>query len=169
MPLYWNIQSEARFFEVICEGDIEAREIHAMLDSLVGSGALGYRKLFDGTRGETRMGAMEIIDIGVRMRSMHKDAEALGPLAVAITDDKYLLIGRVLGMLAAPRRPMRVFKTAKQAYRWLNSPAIRARMPEPSPMLVSPSIPAQHPDPAAGSARGASTGSSGQMGRRSLA
>ncbi len=131
MPLHWNIKSDARLFEVICEGNVEAHEVHAMLDVLVGSGALGYRKIFDGTRGETRMGTMEIIDIGVRMRSLHKGDVALGPLAVAIADDKYVLLGRVLGMLAAPRRPMRVFKTAKQAYRWLNSPAILARLPEP--------------------------------------
>lgn len=131
MPLLWNIQSEARFFEVICEGDVEAHEVHAMLDALLESRALGHRKLFDGTRGETRMGAMEIIDIGVRMRSLHKGDVELGPLAVAIADDKYALIGRVLGMLAAPRRPMRIFKTAKQAHRWLNSPAILASVPVP--------------------------------------
>ena len=131
MPLYWNVKSDTRFFEVICDGDIEAHEIHAMLDTLVGTRALGYRKLFDGTRGETRMSAMEIIDIGVRMRNLHKGDVELGPLAVAIPDDKYVLIGRVLGMLAAPRRPMRIFKTAKQAHRWLNSPAILASLPEP--------------------------------------
>jgi hypothetical protein len=130
MSLHWNIHSETRFFEAICEGDVEAHEIHAMLDALVGARALGYRKLFDGTRGETRICPMELVNIGVRMRSLHKDAGELGPLAVAITDDKYVLLGRVLGMLAAPRRPMRVFKTAKLAYRWLNSPAIRASLPE---------------------------------------
>lgn len=131
MPLHWNIQSEPRLFEVICEGDVEAYEVHAMLDVLVGTQALGYRKIFDGTLGETRMGPMEIIDIGVRMRSLHKEDAALGPLAVVIPDDKYVLLGRVLGMLAAPRRPMRVFKTAVQAHRWLNSPAILASLPEP--------------------------------------
>lgn len=131
MPLHWNIQSEARFFEVICEGDVEGHEVHVMLDALVGTRALGYRKLFDGTRGETHMSAMEIIDIGVRMRNLHKGDVELGPLAVAIADDKYFLLGRVLGMLAAPRRPMRIFKTAGQASRWLNSPAILASLPEP--------------------------------------
>ena len=131
MPLFWNANSETRFFDVTCEGDVEAHEVHAMLDALVGARALGYRKLFDGTRGETRMSAMEIIDIGVRMRNLHKGGVELGPLAVAMADDKYVLLGRVLGMLAAPRRPMRIFKTAKQAYRWLNSPAILASLPEP--------------------------------------
>ena len=102
-----------------------------MLDALLDARALGYRKLFDGTRGETRMSAMELTDIGVRMRSLHKGDVELGPLAVVITDDKYVLLGRVLGMLAAPRRPMRIFKTTKQAYRWLNSPSILASLPEP--------------------------------------
>lgn len=133
MPLHWNVHSDSRFFEVICDGNVEAHEVHAMLDALVGARALGYRKLFDGTRGETNISAMEIVDIGVRMRNLHRGDVKLGPLAVAIADDKYVLLGRVLGMLAAPRRPMRVFKTVQQAHRWLNSPAIRASLPEPEP------------------------------------
>ena len=42
--------------EAICIGIVEADEIHRMLDVLVGSNALGYRKLFDGSQGDTRMG-----------------------------------------------------------------------------------------------------------------
>ncbi|WP_439611774.1 hypothetical protein [Reyranella sp.] len=139
MSLHWTIDPQARLFHTVCEGNVEGHEVHAMLDALLEARALGYRKLFDGTRGETRMSAMEIIDIGVRMRSLHKGDVELGPLAIAITDDKYVLLGRVLGMLAAPRRPMRIFKTAKLAYRWLNSPAILASLPELQPMSASQS------------------------------
>lgn len=54
----------------------------------------------------------------------------MGPLAVVIPDDKYYLIARVLGMLAAAKRPMRVFNNPEKARQWLNLPSIRARVPD---------------------------------------
>jgi hypothetical protein len=74
------------------------------------------------------MGAFEILNIGVRMRSLH-GGTALGPLAVVIPEDKYVLLSRVLGMLASGRRPMRIFSDPIKARRWLNSPVVRARVP----------------------------------------
>ena len=128
MALYWTIKSDEQLCEVICDGLVAADEVHAMLDVLVGSGALGYRKLFDGSRGDTTMGAFEVLNIGVRMRSLHVGT-ALGPLAVVIPEDKYVLLSRVLGMLASGKRPMRIFSDPNKARRWLNSPVVRARVP----------------------------------------
>lgn len=107
---------------------VAAEEVHQMLDGLVGSGALGYRKLFDGSRGDTSMGALDMLDIGARMRTLHAGA-ALGPLAVVIPEDKYVLLSRVLGMLASARRLMRIFSDGEKARRWLNSHVVRARVP----------------------------------------
>lgn len=133
MALHWIIKSDERLFEVNCDGLVAADEVHQMLDVLVDSRALGYRKLFDGSRGDTNMGAAEILNIGVRMRSLHAGA-ALGPLAVVIPEDKYALLARVLGVLASARRPMRIFSDPQKARRWLDSPAVRARVP-PEEML----------------------------------
>ena len=121
MALHWKINSEERLFEVVCDGLVEASEIHQMLDVLVGSDALKYRKLFDGSLADTRMGPQDILSIGVRLRSLHTVDAALGPLAVIIPDDKYTLLSRVLGILAAGRRPMRIFTDANKARRWLAS------------------------------------------------
>lgn len=129
MPVHWTINSEARLFEVSCSGLVEPDEIHRMLDVLVGSDALGYRKLFDGSRADTQMGALEILTIGVRIRSLHRDSVALGPLAVVIADDKYPLLSRVLGILAAPHRPMRIFTRTNQARKWLEKTAVRESLP----------------------------------------
>ena len=125
MPVHWTIKSEDRLFEVVCEGLVEASDIHRMLDVLVGSEALGYRKLFDGSRADTRLGPQDILSIGVRLRSLHADSVALGPLAVVIPDSKYELLARVLGILAAGRRPMRIFNDIRKARVWLDSPACR--------------------------------------------
>lgn len=121
MALHWKINSEQRLFEVVCDDFVEASEIHEMLDVLVGSKALAYRKLFDASRANTTMAPLDILSIGVRMRSLHVGFVPLGPLAVVIPSDKYMLLSRVLGILAAGRRPMRIFSDAKIARNWLVS------------------------------------------------
>lgn len=131
MPVHWSIDSEARLFEVTCAGVVEADEIHRMLDVLVGSDALGYRKLFDGSQADTRMGALDILSIGVRMRGLHGDGTHLGPLAVVIPPDKYPLLSRILGIVASPRRPMRIFSEVDRARKWLDSASVRRRVPAP--------------------------------------
>lgn len=131
MPVHWTIDSEAKIFEVICSGLVEADDVHRMLDALVGSGALGYRKLFDGSQADTRLGALDILNIGVRMRALHGDGAPLGPLAVVIPADKYPLLSRVLGILATPRRPMRIFTEVDRARKWLETAAVRRSVPAP--------------------------------------
>lgn len=129
MPVHWTINSEAKIFEAICIGIVESDEIHRMLDVLVGSNALGYRKLFDGSQGDTRMGPLDILSIGARMRSLQGDGTRLGPLAVVIPPDKYPLLSRTLGIVASPRRPMRIFSEVERARKWLDTAAIRRSVP----------------------------------------
>lgn len=129
MPVHWTIDSEEKIFEVTCIGVVEPDEIHRMLDVLVGSNALGYRKLFDGSQADTRMGALDVLNIGVRMRTLHGDGAPLGPLAVVIPTDKYPLLSRVLGILASPRRPMRIFSDVERARKWLETAAVRRSVP----------------------------------------
>lgn len=129
MPLHWTINSQSQIFEVVAEGVVDLVEVNRMIDALVGANALGYRKLFDGTLGDTRMSALDLLSLGVRMRGLHA-GHALGPLAVVVPEGKYMLLSRVLGILAAARRPMRVFSTADKARKWLESPAIRGSLLE---------------------------------------
>ncbi len=137
MAVHWTINSEAKLFEVTCSGVVEPDEIHQMLDVLVGSDALGYRKLFDGSQADTNMGALDVLSIGVRMRGLHGDGTRLGPLAVVIPPDKYPLLSRVLGIVASPRRPMRIFSEIDRARKWLDTPAVRRRMPVPEEAVVN--------------------------------
>ncbi len=104
---------------VVAEGLVARQEVDRMLDDMVAERALGYRKLFDGTLGDTAMGPSEILELGVRMRSLHR-LGTMGPLAVVVPVDKWGLVSRVLGMLAAAKRPMRVFQNAGKARRWLD-------------------------------------------------
>lgn len=129
MPLHWTIDSRRRVFVVTCDGNVDLAEANAMLDAVVGANGLGYRKLFDGTNGNTQMSAIDMLSIGVRIRALQGRDLEHGPLAIVVPDDKHALMARLLGILAAARRPMRVFKDVKAARKWLDSPGIRAGLP----------------------------------------
>jgi len=131
MPLHWTIDTRLRLFAAVCDGDVTLEEVHRMIDVAVASNALGYRKLFDGTHGDTRMGPLDILAIGVRMRALERAAEFHGPLAVILPEDKHLILSRLLGILAANKRPLRVFGDAERARKWLDSISLRRAPPAP--------------------------------------
>ncbi|HQS17125.1 hypothetical protein [Reyranella sp.] len=130
MPLHWTIDSRVKLLAVVADGFIQLADLDRLLDVVTGSNILGYRKLFDGTGGISQMNAEEHLTVGVRLRTLHMQAgAALGPLAVVVRDENYWQVARVLGILAVPKRPMRVFKQAHRARAWLDSPSIMARTP----------------------------------------
>jgi len=128
MPLHWTIDSRLKLFAARAHGNVTLDDVNRMLDAMAGADAHGYRKLFDGSLGDTHLSPAELLSLGVRMRSIHATGP-MGPLAIVIPPDKYSLIARVLGMLAAARRPMRVFSDPEKARQWLDRPSIRAKVP----------------------------------------
>jgi hypothetical protein len=126
MPLHWTIDSKARLFTMVAEGPVEMAELHRMLDVAAALKLESNRKLFDGSRGESHMTDAEKLAIGVRFREMHANAPRLGALAVVVRDERYPLVARMLGILAVPKRPIRVFTDLAKARAWLDSPAIVA-------------------------------------------
>ena len=129
MPLHWTIDSQIKLFAARADGDVTLVDLNRMLDAMAGAQAHGYRKLFDGSQGDTQMSPGEFLSLGVRMRSIHATG-AMGPLAVVLPANKYYLVARALGVLAAAKRPMRVFTDPEKARQWLNLPSIRAKVPD---------------------------------------
>lgn len=129
MPLHWKIDSRTRLLIAVADGAVGLRDVERLLDVVAGSNALGYRKLFDARLGKTQMSPTELLAIGVRLRALHATATALGPLAFVVRDQSYGRVAPVLGILAVPKRPMRVFNAAEKARAWLDSPAITAQTP----------------------------------------
>lgn len=120
MALRWNIESREKLVVVVADGNVELEEAERMLDALVRSGAMGYRKLFDGLLGETRMSSFELLKLGVRIRALHAGDTPLGPVALALPHDKRLPLMRLMGILAAARRPLRIFNDLESAHKWLH-------------------------------------------------
>jgi hypothetical protein len=118
MSVTWTIDPEDRMIVVIAEGDVTRAEVDAMLDAIESDEILTYRRLFDGTKADTKMPVEDLIALGVRMRGMHVHG-GMGPLAVVVPADKEEILERLFGMLAVPKRPMRVFNDADQGRRWI--------------------------------------------------
>jgi len=117
MPVKWMVHPDERLMVAVTEGDVTRADMEAYLDAQVSSGAVTYRKIFDGSRGDTSMGPDDWLALGVRIRSMQTDD--MGPLAVVVTSGKEKLLGRLFGMLAVPDRPMRIFDDSTRARRWI--------------------------------------------------
>jgi hypothetical protein len=130
MPLHWTIDSRAKLLVVTAEGAIQLEEAERLLDVVIGSNILGYRKLFDGREADRTMSSPDLLTVGVRLRELHATAgPALGPLALVVRDENFRYAARLLGILAVAKRPFRVFKELNKAQTWLDSPSIRAKMP----------------------------------------
>ena len=121
MPLHWTIDSRERLVFAVADGDVTRAEIENYLQVLEGANAMSYRKLFDGSAGDTSMSPEDLLAIGVRIREGHARGGRLGPLALVLPADKTELVSRVLGILAAADRPMRVFDSLEPARRWIDS------------------------------------------------
>lgn len=121
MSLHWTIDSRDHLVVAVADGDVTRAEIEHYLHVLDGANAMGYRKLFDASNGDTSMSADDLLAIGVQIRDRHSKGGTLGPLAIVMPSDKSELISRILGILAAADRPMRVFESIEPARRWIDS------------------------------------------------
>ena len=125
MPIHWTIDSRKQLMTAVAEGGVRRHEVLAHLDAMMAAKAGGYRRLFDGSRGEPLMSTEELMEVAARMRDMQQEVRA-GPLAVVMPADKYAQFARMLGVLSVPERPMRVFASVRAARAWLNGPEVRA-------------------------------------------
>lgn len=121
MPLHWTVDSKDRLVIAIAEGDVTRAHVEEYISAMNGAGTLSYRKLFDASQGDTRMTSEDMLAIGVQIRTRHAAGGKQGPLAVVVPPDKAELVSRVLGILAAADRPMRVFSASEPARRWIES------------------------------------------------
>ena len=119
MPLHWLIDSKARLLVITAEGDVTYADAQECLASVVGARAMPYRKLFDGTHGTLAIASDEVLSLGVAFRGFH--SSPLGALALVLAHDQREQISRLLGVLAAAERPIRLFESGLPAKRWLDA------------------------------------------------
>lgn len=121
MPLHWEVDLQQKLVTVVAEGDVTRAEVEAYLDAIDAAGLYAFRKLFDARHGRTHMPREELLALGARMRATHAAGHAMGALAAVLPDGYEEAASRVLGMMAAAERPMRVFRQVGPARKWIRS------------------------------------------------
>lgn len=129
MPLYWTIDSKARLFTGVAEGDVTISDAIDLLEAMEGAKAMSYRKLFDGRAATPSMTADELLSLCARIRSYHEQG-MMGALALVATAEQTTVFARLLGALASAKRPIKLFETPRQAQNWIEDRPRNARRPD---------------------------------------
>jgi hypothetical protein len=118
MPLYWTIDSKARLFTGVAEGDVALSDAIEFLEAMAGAKAMAYRKLFDGRAATPTMTPDEMLSLCARIRAYHEQG-MMGALALVATPEQTVVFARLLGALASAERPIKVFTSLRQARNWI--------------------------------------------------
>lgn len=92
---------------MLAEGDVVRGEIEACLDMVRTANVSEWRKLIDSRAARFVLDPQIVGELGVRLRSADR-ARAMGPLAFVLPELETPDLMRLLGFLAAARRPMRL-------------------------------------------------------------
>ena len=122
MPLYWTIDSKARLFTSVAEGNVTLSDAIDLLEAMAGAKAMAYRKLFDGRAAIPTMTPDEMLSLCANIRSYH-DRGMMGALAIVATPEQTMLFARLLGALASAKRPIKMFENPRQARNWIEDVA----------------------------------------------
>ena len=118
MPITWTIDHEQRMLTAICQGDVTLLDLEEYLDAVVVAGSMPYRKLFDGTRGDSTLTDEEMMLLGARIRAYHT-AGVMGPLAIVMPSPLTMQSwepGRVDQLSGIARKPRGLMVSAKSRY-----------------------------------------------------
>ncbi len=118
IPVQWTIDADQQLVTVVAYDEVTCSQLVAMVDALREGNAHGYRKLYDGRRSMMRMTPEEVLMLGAHMRAEHKRS-AMGPMAAILPERGAELLAPLLGMVAVPDRPLRIFVATGPARRWL--------------------------------------------------
>ncbi len=122
MPLYWTIDSKARLFTGVAEGNVTVGDAVALLEAMAGAKAMGYRKFFDGRAAVPTLTSDDMLLLCARIREYHEQG-MMGALAIVATAEQTMVFARLLGALASAQRPIRVFASPRQARNWIEEKA----------------------------------------------
>ena len=119
MPLYWTIDSKARLFTGVAEGNVSMSDAVDLLEAMAGAKAMSYRKLFDSRAATPSLTSDELLSLCARIRSYHEQG-MMGALAIVATAEQTVVFARLLGALASAKRPIKVFDSPRQARNWID-------------------------------------------------
>lgn len=124
MALHWSLDPSQHLVMVSAEGDVTRVDIEAYLSAVESSNAVGWRKLVDLRNARMALTEDDVLAIGLIFREADASGD-VGALAVVLPTSEPERAMRLLGFLAAAKRPMRLFKAIAPARRWIKSIAFK--------------------------------------------
>ena len=118
MPLHWTVESRLKLVTVVAEGDVSKSDVEAYLSMVGGANIVEWRKLFDARAGRPVLTLHDVHELGARIRAADA-VRIVGPLAFVMPENDTPELMRLLGFLAAAKRPMRLFRDIGPARKWL--------------------------------------------------
>ena len=118
MPLHWTIQSELKLATIVAEGDVVRSDIEAYLSVVVDANISAWRKLIDARTARLALTNEDVNSLGARLRAADA-VRTIGPLAFVVPAVETPELRRLLGFLAAAKRPMRIFEEFEPARKWI--------------------------------------------------
>ena len=120
MPIRCDISHFERIAVGVSEGVVSLRDLENFLDQLEKAGAINYQKIFDASFGTVALNEADWTILAAEVRS-YMDKRVLGPLAVvAVTGSTGELANRLAG-LKCGNRPAKIFRSIRDARRWLET------------------------------------------------
>jgi hypothetical protein len=120
MPINYTIDHATRFVHARAEGTITLKDVEAFLDAVVVQGALPYRKLFDASEATGTYDDNDVMALGARA-SAYASMARRGPLAIVPRKNMAPDLARRFINLAKYETPARIFRSAAEARKWLDS------------------------------------------------
>lgn len=120
MPLHWTVQSRLELITVVADGDVGRSDVEAYLAMVDRMNIAGWRKLFDARTARPVFTFQDVNEIGARFREADA-VRVVGPLAFVMPETSSPELMRLLGFLAAAKRPMRLFNELAPAQKWITT------------------------------------------------
>ena len=118
MPLHWTVESRPQLVSVVAEGDVVLSDVEAYLEMVSAANLSDWRKLIDARTARPAFTVPDVNILGVRVRAADA-VRPIGPLAFVTPEAVTPELSRLLGFLAAAKRPMRIFHQLAPARRWI--------------------------------------------------
>lgn len=119
----------------VSEGVVSLRDLENFLDQLEKAGAINYKKIFDASFGTVSLNEVDWTILAAEVGA-YMDKRSLGPLAVvAVSGSNGELANRLAG-LKSGSRPAKIFRSIRDARRWLESVEI-SRYGADAPVAVA--------------------------------
>ena len=120
MPVQWTVSHPTRLVVAVAKGELRLRDIEDYLDGVAAANVMAYRKIFDTTGANVKLGEDDILALGARIRA-YIALGRIGPLAIVAATDRSYGQARLFAALAVADRPIKICRELHAARQWLDA------------------------------------------------